>query len=60
MLYAHAGGAAGETQEDGMIREGDIDALMMQRRGYVRQVVGNGVYIVWEVGGNTGGGSGKV
>ena len=36
MLDAHAGGAAGETQEDGMIREGDRDALMMERCGYVR------------------------
>ena len=43
MLDAHAGGAAGETQEDGLLREGDGDELTAERCGYGREVVGNGV-----------------
>ena len=60
MCDEYTGRAAGETQEDGQMQEGNGDALMTERRGYGGEVRGKGVQIVWEGGVRSGGGSDTV
>ena len=47
---AHAGGATGETQEEGHMQEGDIDSLTTEIHGDVIEVGLNRVQIVMEGG----------
>ena len=49
-----------EKQEDGQMQQGYGDQLTTERRGYGGDIGGNGVKLVWQVGGHDDGGGGTV